>query len=111
MSLLLSRRNFIRGTVGLTLALRRLHFPSRADAAAAAQSSTIDALSYRSWEDVYRQQWQWDRVAKGTHLWANCASACSWDLFIKNGIVWREEQAAVYSQTTAVQISLTPEGG
>ena len=33
------------------------------------------------------------------HLRANCFSACSLDLFVKDGVVWREEQADVYART------------
>ncbi|GAF78536.1 unnamed protein product, partial [marine sediment metagenome] len=46
--------------------------------------------------DVYRAKWTWDKVAKGTHTRANCISACAWDVFVKDGIVWREEQNAIY---------------
>ena len=49
-----------------------------------------------SWEDLYRQRWSWDRVAKGTHGWLNCRSACNFDLFVKDGIVVREEQTGNY---------------
>lgn len=53
---------------------------------------------YRSWEDVYREKWTWDRVVKVTHTRVNCISACSLDAFVKDGIVWREEQNATYEK-------------
>ena len=51
--------------------------------------------SYRSWEDLYREKWAWDRVVKGTCNRADCIAACSLNLFVKDGIVWREEQNAI----------------
>ncbi|MCC6640703.1 MAG: molybdopterin-dependent oxidoreductase [Deltaproteobacteria bacterium] len=54
--------------------------------------------AYESFADVYRSAWRWDRVVRGTHLRANCFSACAFDLFVKDGIVWREEQADVYAR-------------
>jgi len=50
---------------------------------------------YRNFEDLYREKWQWDRVVHGTHG-TNCAGNCAFDVFVKNGIVWREEQQGVY---------------
>jgi anaerobic selenocysteine-containing dehydrogenase len=47
-----------------------------------------------TWEDLYRQRWSWDRVAKGTHGWLNCRSACNFDLYVKDGVVVREEQTS-----------------
>src|SRR3990167_2037964 len=51
---------------------------------------------YRGWEDLYKKQWTWDRVVKGTHAMTNCRADCTWDLFIKDGVVCREEQSATY---------------
>jgi DMSO reductase family type II enzyme molybdopterin subunit len=104
----LSRRSFIKGAVALTLSLRRLR-PTFA-AADAAERTAGAPPSYRGWEDLYRQQWQWDRIVHGTHLWANCASACSMEVFVKDGVVWREEQAAVYSQTNPTLPDFNPRG-
>ncbi|KAA0235373.1 MAG: Dimethylsulfide dehydrogenase subunit alpha [Acidimicrobiales bacterium] len=53
---------------------------------------------YRAWEDVYRDQWTWDDVVHVSHLRTNCISTCSLDAFVKDGIVWREEQNANYPQ-------------
>lgn len=57
--------------------------------------TAAEKISYGDWSDVYRQKWTWDKVVKGSHNRANCFSACSWNLFVKEGIVWREEQNAV----------------
>ncbi len=51
---------------------------------------------YASAESLYREQWSWDRIAKGSCVQADCIAACTLNLFIKDGIVWREEQNAIY---------------
>jgi DMSO reductase family type II enzyme molybdopterin subunit len=55
--------------------------------------------------------WTWDRVAKGTHL-ANCVYQrnCCWHVYIKDGLVWREEQFAGYPQTNADVPDFNPRG-
>ncbi|MHB8377726.1 MAG: molybdopterin-dependent oxidoreductase [Dehalococcoidia bacterium] len=52
--------------------------------------------AYTSTESLYREQWSWDRVVKGTCNQADCISACTLNLFVKDGIVWREEQNTIY---------------
>ena len=63
-----------------------------------------------SWQDLYRQRWTWDDVKKGSHGWANCRSACEWDLYVKNGIVVREEQTATYTQSEPGVPDFNPRG-
>ena len=53
-------------------------------------------VKYNDYSDIWREKWKWDKVAKGTHTRANCCAACSWDVYVKDGIAWREEQAAIY---------------
>src|SRR5512135_2310913 len=78
------------------------------DAAAPALPPSLP--DYRSWEDVYRAAWSWDRVVRGTHLRANCFSACAFDLYVKDGVVWREEQADVYERRAAGLPDFAPRG-
>src|SRR3990167_1967223 len=66
--------------------------------------------AYRSWEDLYRRKWTWDRVVKVTCNRADCIAACSLNLFVKDGIVWREEQNAIYAQTNASVPDFNPRG-
>ncbi|MGK0500338.1 MAG: dimethylsulfide dehydrogenase subunit alpha, partial [Oceanicoccus sp.] len=60
----------------------------------AAQSAPL----YRKFEDVYRNKWTWDRVARGTHG-ANCAGNCAFNVYVRNGVVWREEQQGMYGSS------------
>ncbi len=51
--------------------------------------------SLRKWEDLYRNRWQHDRVVRSTHG-VNCTGSCSWNIYVKNGIVTWEMQATDY---------------
>ncbi len=50
---------------------------------------------WREWEDFYRNRWQFDRVVRSTHG-VNCTGGCSWNVYVKNGIVTWEMQATDY---------------
>lgn len=112
-SIRMSRREFLVGAGALTLCLGplRLLVPS-----AAAQGepppnlASLPLPEYRRWEDVFREKWTWDRVAKGTHTRANCLSVCSWNVFVKDGIAWKEEQAALYERPRADVPDANPRG-
>jgi len=110
----LSRRSFLvgagAGVVTLTLGLTHLQPRGNVALAVAPTSPATGSTPYRDWTDVYRERWTWDRVAKGTHTRANCISACSWDLFVKDGIVWREEQSAVYRRSRPDVPDFNPRG-
>ncbi|MBW2293232.1 MAG: molybdopterin-dependent oxidoreductase [Deltaproteobacteria bacterium] len=91
---ILSRRQFLSASAAsaLTLSLDRLGWWAPESAAAAEASS-----HYTDWRDVYRERWRWDRVVRGTHTNVNCTSSCAWNLYVREGIVWREEQSAPYT--------------
>jgi DMSO reductase family type II enzyme molybdopterin subunit len=94
------------GAAGLALGLWRLR--GRSEPALAAASA--EPVRYLGPGDVWREQWRWDRVVKGTHNRANCISACSWNLFVKDGVVWREEQNAIYEPTRPDVPDFNPRG-
>ena len=110
MTLDLSRRHFLGATAAVTLGLSLRRLQPALAAAGESERSTAAKPPYRDWEDVYRQQWRWDRIVHGTHLWANCASACAIEVYVKDGVVWREEQAPVYSQTNPDLPDFNPRG-
>ncbi|MFA7327499.1 MAG: nitrate reductase subunit alpha [Candidatus Kapaibacterium sp.] len=46
----------------------------------------------RKWEEFYRNRFQHDTVARSTHG-VNCTGGCSWEIFVKEGIVvWETQQ-------------------
>jgi nitrate reductase alpha subunit len=49
----------------------------------------------REWEDVYRRRWQYDKKVRSTHG-VNCTGSCSWDVYVKDGILVWETQATDY---------------
>ncbi|MFT4892056.1 MAG: nitrate reductase alpha subunit, partial [Halobacteriales archaeon] len=55
----------------------------------------IGNYPYRDWEDLYREEWDWDSISRSTHS-VNCTGSCSWDVYVKNGQVWREQQSNDY---------------
>ncbi len=68
------------------------------------------AKAYRGFEDVYREQWSWDRVVRASH-YSNCGyQRCAWNVYVKDGIVWREEQLARYEQTNPNLVDFNPRG-
>jgi len=116
----LTRRELLRaaGAGALALTFRNLAFriPMAKAAPAEAAADSAPALAgvlvdYRNWEDVYRKQWTWDRVAKGTHF-VNCfyQRGCCWNVYVKDGIVFREEQSATYPATNAEVPDFNPRG-
>jgi DMSO reductase family type II enzyme molybdopterin subunit len=119
-----TRRDFLRATsaAAITLGLANLEFactsPEKLPTAAvpsptAAQpqvAAKVPIPDYRGWEDLYRQRWTWDRVARGTHTMTNCVSGCAWNLYVKDDMVWREEQKSTYSASSPGLPDFNPRG-
>ncbi|MEJ2725656.1 MAG: molybdopterin-dependent oxidoreductase [Deltaproteobacteria bacterium] len=51
--------------------------------------------SYTSWQSLYDKQWEFDYAGRSTHS-VNCTGSCTWKVQVKDGVVWRWEQAADY---------------
>ncbi len=77
---------------------------------ARASEPAIAAKKLGSWQELYAQRWTWDAVFKGTHGWVNCRSACNWDLYVKDGVVVREEQTANYEASEPGVPDFNPRG-
>lgn len=103
----ISRRQFIAfSSAGLAAGgLPMFHLQAQAVLPASQSRPLVN-----SWEDLYRQRWTWDSVAKGSHGWVNCRSACNWDIYVKNGVVVREEQAATYEASEPGVPDFNPRG-
>jgi steroid C-25 hydroxylase alpha subunit len=110
MSFDLTRRHFLHSSaLGLlSLSLSKLEFRGLA---MAAEEAIQEELPYGGWEDLYRRKWTWDKVSPATH-YVNCwyQSSCNWNIYVKDGIVWREEQAGIYSQTNGDLPDFNPRG-
>ena len=105
----LSRREFITtsAATALGLSLTHLRFAEAVESAVALRKD----YSYGAWQDIYRRQWQWDKVARTTHF-VNCwyQAHCAWNVYVKDGIVWREEQVGEYPQTRPGLPDFNPRG-
>ncbi len=66
--------------------------------------------AYDDWRDIYRKNWTWDTVVRGTHTSANCASVCAWNLYVREGMVWREEQSSPYIPSNDTVPDWNPRG-
>jgi len=100
----LTRREFLEAgaTGALALGIGRL--------AVLAPPAAASPVAYRDWRDLQRARWRWDRVVRGTHTNANCASSCAWNLYVRDGVVWREEQSAPYIASNASVPDWNPRG-
>ena len=45
---------------------------------------------YRGWEDLYHNEFDWDHIGFAAHC-VNCQGNCGFQVFVKDGIVVREE--------------------
>jgi nitrate reductase alpha subunit len=63
----------------------------------------------RSWEEFYRNRWQHDRVVRSTHG-VNCTGGCTWQIYVKNGIVTWEMQGLDYPTIAADLPGYEPRG-
>jgi len=112
----LTRRDFMRGAgaLGLTLSLGRLQLgcgEGAPDPAATAPGRLAEVPRYGNWTDLYRQRFTWDSVHKSTHQ-VNCwyQRGCNWNVYVKEGVVFREEQVASYEQTNPEVPDFNPRG-
>ena len=96
----LSRRTFLAtgaaGAAAVGLGLYHLKRTPPPKPGGPIPQSPVAPQAYTGVGDLWRESWQWDRVVHSSHARANCISTCSWNVFVKNGIAWREEQNAIY---------------
>ncbi len=63
----------------------------------------------RDWEAMYRDRWSYDKVVRSTHG-VNCTGSCSWNVYVKNGIVAWENQNHDYPETSPDMPDFEPRG-
>jgi anaerobic selenocysteine-containing dehydrogenase len=109
----ITRRGFLAGTAVLALSMTYLGCSDRnaGTGAATAASRGFRAKKYGDWQDLYRERWQWDSISRGTH-YVNCwfQRGCAWNVYVKDGVVFREEQVANYEQTNPDVPDYNPRG-
>jgi nitrate reductase / nitrite oxidoreductase, alpha subunit len=70
---------------------------------------TEESPRSRDWESLYRGRWQHDKVVRSTHG-VNCTGSCSWNVFVKDGIITWETQKTDYPTTGANFPEYEPRG-
>lgn len=63
----------------------------------------------RSAEDFYRRRWAHDKVVRSTHG-VNCTGSCSWNVYVKDGIITWETQATDYPSNGPEMPEYEPRG-
>ena len=63
----------------------------------------------RSWEDFYRNRWSYDYSVRSSHG-VNCSMACSWEVFVKDGLICWELQKTDYPQIDPDIPNVEPRG-
>lgn len=87
--------------------LNKLKYLSPIEKSQENHSQTL--VGERDWEDLYRKRWSYDKVVRSTHG-VNCTGSCSWNVFVKNGIVTWEGQKTDYPCTDADMPDFEPRG-
>lgn len=109
----MNRRAFLKGSgsAALMLSMGSLSWAIGKGNTAYADPLVGANIAYQGYEDLYRQKWTWDKIAKSTHF-VNCwyQRNCSWNVYVKNGLVWREEQAGAYEQVDPNVPDFNPRG-
>ncbi|MFI5063503.1 MAG: nitrate reductase subunit alpha [Streptosporangiales bacterium] len=77
--------------MGPLLAARR--FFTRAEVSADGRS--LHESDPAEWDRFYRDRWAHDKVVRSTHG-VNCTGSCSWQVFVKDGLITWEHQATDY---------------
>lgn len=63
----------------------------------------------REWESMYRDRWSFDKCVRSTHG-VNCTGSCSWNIYVKNGLVAWENQVHDYPETSPEMPDFEPRG-
>jgi nitrate reductase / nitrite oxidoreductase, alpha subunit len=63
----------------------------------------------RDWETAYRDRWRHDKVVRSTHG-VNCTGSCSWNVYVKDGLITWESQAVDYPRTDPGRPDHEPRG-
>ncbi len=70
---------------------------------------TLHQSGKGEWESFYRDRWSYDRVVRSTHG-VNCTGSCSWNVFVKDGLITWEHQATDYPTTGPDSPDYEPRG-
>lgn len=69
----------------------------------------IGKYPYQGWESLYREQLDYDYFGRTTHS-VNCTGSCTWKVYVKNNIAFKEEQYADYPNINSILPTYNPRG-
>ncbi len=104
-----TRRQFLKAT-GASVLMLSLNSLGFLGGEAHATEKVIEDWDYSKWEDLHRKEWTWDKVTFGTHLVDCYPGNCLWRVYTKDGVVFREEQAAKYPVVDPTGPDFNPRG-
>jgi DMSO reductase family type II enzyme molybdopterin subunit len=109
-SVKVSRRSFLKAGAAVTATLALPDFVTRSGQPLTALAARRPP-DYGKIVDIYRNKWTWDKTVRGTHM-INCwyQAHCAFDVYVRDGIVFREEQAADYPQLNPDVPDMNPRG-
>lgn len=102
-----SRRDFLKATtagIGTLVAKDVLALDLLAPV-----TDPLGAYPYRGWETLYRNQYSYDYTGRSTHS-MNCTGSCTWKIYVKDGIAFKEEQYADYPPINSTLPTYNPRG-
>jgi nitrate reductase alpha subunit len=70
---------------------------------------TLHRVDNSEWDAFYRDRWRYDKVVRSTHG-VNCTGSCSWNVFVKDGLITWEHQATDYPTTGPDSPDYEPRG-
>src|SRR5690349_23588439 len=94
----------VPGTAPLLAARRFLKHETVGDS-----GRTLHQVDASDWDSFYRDRWSYDRVVRSTHG-VNCTGSCSWNVFVKDGLITWESQAVDYPRTDPDRPDHEPRG-
>lgn len=103
----LTRRQFLKTSgvaVGSLMASKALALEFLAPV-----DDPLGEYPYRGWETLYRDQWSFDSFGRTTHS-VNCTGSCTWKAYVKNNIVFKEEQFADFPDINSELPTYNPRG-
>jgi nitrate reductase alpha subunit len=63
----------------------------------------------RQWENFYRDRWSYDKTVRTSHG-VNCSGSCSWEVFVKDGVICWELQKTDWPQINSETPNHEPRG-
>ena len=107
----IGRRDFLKVTGGMGISLVLMNLKMASPRARTEGHPPVDGkVHYNAWEDVYRNEWRWDEVHWGSHTNQCAPGGCSFRVYSRDGIVWREEQSARSRESNPDYPDYNPQG-